>query len=1333
MSDTIEWHPIGGTQEQQAQAAPKSEFDAGKVSVSKTLAKPLGVPPMMVWKNIDATDKALYGQGPKKGSLADRVKGSIDEFNVQNERSQIGAKRLFGTATAADIQRDDELKKQQSKPEARLGHIPDMVFQTVGGLGYMGLAAAGTLSDWGAAAVSGELVDRWLGGKPVTHFTQMAQAEQQKFLGTMGAGLYTHMRDEGHSVAVSRAVALPVMALQAALFGLPVSKIPGVSKLLGDSVAETVARVTVDGSLDKVVPAKVASGVAAKAFAGRAAQIEAFNLSSSTLNAMAPILANTIEKNAQTQKIPKQTVAEVLGQIFGPATAATAVMSLLGLPSVFREGSALQTALENTVRDHAEAPPHEGVPEAPPITESVQAPKPSEPSALERATSEELAARTSGQTINEAPALPGEPHIALTEEQAAKLDEATRSEEGTSNYINEQPSIKAIVTQIQDKRSQIAALGDRESGLKAHYQQQLSALEEQHAEAAKSLRLQIQGRAETNKMIRDIASVQRQLPTMKTGQATIEEHEQFLAPLRHLLNEFNTKKPMAVTLQKLGDIRKGLESENTNVKVPQSMLDRLSELDKTSLRDLSTEDLKTVHDAVMAYATEAKQRAQIVIQGKSLDYQVALRNIMASIRKPKLSEEELAKPENAAQRTVGRTFEAIKDLAVVSELQYDTMVNHLFGGEESPGYDVFGRQWDDGSRVKSEFSRSIHDAENRWYDANGGDNFLYDRVDVPGGLKDGSSVTMTKGHLLSAWMHRQWPQNWDSFSNGIAMPGFLRGRETILPVNHEAFDKAFESSFSATDKKFLSTISSLIKQQITPKMQQKFLEQNGYFDAKAWPEFYWPLNHVRRAISDTAASSDIVRRQISRSSLFMGIDKGHVKERVDSKAPIYLRPIQDELSAMIDFASHYIGLSDVAGKTARLLRDSGLRYSIEQAHGPAYIQALVNGANAMSGVKYTPDMFERSALSLRNTGISAAMMFNPSPVIRNLFLATRSQQYVPYGDWLAGVATGILHAGKTHKLLDTASIYYHDAATRGSSAGVRATMEAAQQRGILRKVQRVGMAPEMWSIAQTYRMEMAGAMHYALRAFKEGIDDPSINRATGKTAAEHSALSAEDRVTAAVRFAEYVMKRTHASGEPQYQSNLVLTGKPIPLLVSTLGSEGNAALNMIIRAGIDAPHIKGGWKRVGKMVVALGVLAPLADWATRQGIEAIQHKPEKKKTTLGEAAMVTGAETVYGASNIAYAMEQVLKGGQTPTVSSMTGQRVNDILSAFADFHRAQTDKTAKGRQDSKNRGIETMIGAIASIAGVPFWTARSYLLGAEAWMKGSAPQTDRGAGGRAP
>jgi hypothetical protein len=834
-------------------------------------------------------------------------------------------------------------------------------------------------------------------------------------------------------------------------------------------------------------------------------------------------------------------------------------------------------------------------------------------------------------------------------------------------------------------------------------------------------RARVEGVATRNKYIQDIKDIQAKLPTM---------NRQFKGPIEDILKDYNTKNPMDSTMTKLKQLRAALSAPDSTVTVDQKLLDRLDEIDKVPLAKLPHEQFKALHDAVMALDKEATNQNTLWVNGKRMDRAVALNDAIAAMPPIKKTAEEWAKTSTRLGNAAEKIHKTTRALAVIGPAHYDTLVNMIGGGERSPVYDILGRQPDHAADTARDLHIRGRHVTADWLEKEKTtpEGYFDEKVTIPG-LFEGVNrdVTITKGHLLSAWMHRQWDENWKHFTNGVALKGHLQGGEHLFTPNEAALDKAFADKLTDKDKEFLATHIAHIKEKITPEMQAKFQELNNH-DMET-PDFYWALNVAKYGKKGRAAVQDIVHQQIDRNDHYMGVNTSHVKPRVDSKAGIYWRPFQEDWASMIKFHSDYVGKATEMRNAAALLNSPEFREHLNKVYGDENTHAaLVNGINAISGKRYVPDAYESGWMWLRQQGIKSAMNFNLHAAARNPFLATRSQQYIPYDHWLGGVMQAIGHPKLTHQELMAESSYYEEAGTRGTS---QESQTALTRPG---KFTKIGMAPEQASIRGTYRMEMTGVKNYAMDTFKKGKPQDSyweyLQRSSigaefpsGIQPSDIPNLTMGQRKFYANQYAEYVAKRTHASPEPQFQSNFVLSGKPLPVMMMTLGSEGNAGWNMVARGIMDAPHVKGGAVKLGKALFALGVLAPAADI----GVKAVFNAATgKKQEPLGQMALEAGlntvGETLPGGTAITYPLSKILEGKQT-TQSNIVSQDVTDALSAAGSFARAAKAKHGRTKTSDFEHGAETTVGMIARLFGFPYWTLRGYAVGAYDIATGQEPK----------
>ena len=1306
----------------------------GKLKFADAAASVTGMSKPFIYSNSENVAQHYFGKPTKPDSAAKMINDTFHDYAIDDKLNDIAGKAYGREYSEDEKTRMKELEAQKTGGGLKgfSKHVLDFVRGIVEtGKGVVEEAGSGAealsedIQGLAASAMTlGGLASDNSAGE--AHF-RMGQEAAQRFVTKVAGASYRQKREAGESVASATITSGLLAVFNNVMLAFPVGELGGA---IAPVAAETVAKVA-----------------GTKAF-WAAANVVAKNGAFASANAAGTILINEFGKNLANKVDGKTftwddygTVMKEFAEQAGEQTVGFSV-----LHGGMKVGGAFARGLKG-VSDKAETL-YEEPRTSPNAAGGAKVASDGADAKMAAAAKDHVAAMPIGDLDKPIPyedvpretTKTGGPVVDPLDKQVAKDPRVVAAKAQVPADSNRVSNIENQVYQekfteqhpavVEAKKALQAALDDptqadkvaslTEAFQSARKEANMMAAERGTQRVARE-RARVEGVATRNKYIQDIKDIQAKLPTM---------NRQFKGPIEDILKDYNTKNPMDSTMTKLKQLRAALSAPDSTVTVDQKLLDRLDEIDKVPLAKLPHEQFKALHDAVMALDKEATNQNTLWVNGKRMDRAVVLNDAIEAMPPIKKTAEEWAKTSTRLGNAAEKIHKTTRALAVIGPAHYDTLVNMIGGGERSPVYDILGRQPDHAADTARDLHIRGRHVTADWLEKEKTtpEGYFDEKVTIPG-LFEGVNrdVTITKGHLLSAWMHRQWDENWKHFTNGVALKGHLQGGEHLFTPNEAALDKAFADKLTDKDKEFLATHIAHIKEKITPEMQAKFQELNNH-DMET-PDFYWALNVAKYGKKGRAAVQDIVHQQIDRNDHYMGVNTSHVKPRVDSKAGIYWRPFQEDWASMIKFHSDYVGKATEMRNAAALLNSPEFREHLNKVYGDENTHAaLVNGINAISGKRYVPDAYESGWMWLRQQGIKSAMNFNLHAAARNPFLATRSQQYIPYDHWLGGVMQAIGHPKLTHQELMAESSYYEEAGTRGTS---QESQTALTRPG---KFTKIGMAPEQASIRGTYRMEMTGVKNYAMDTFKKGKPQDSyweyLQRSSigaefpsGIQPSDIPNLTMGQRKFYANQYAEYVAKRTHASPEPQFQSNFVLSGKPLPVMMMTLGSEGNAGWNMVVRGIMDAPHVKGGAVKLGKALFALGVLAPAADIGVKAAFNAATGK---KQEPLGQMALEAGLNTVGemlpGGTAITYPLSKIIEGKHT-TQSNIVSQDATDALSAAESFARAAKAKHDRTKTSDFEHGAETTVGMIARLFGFPYWTLRGYAVGAYDIATGQEPK----------
>ena len=905
----------------------------------------------------------------------------------------------------------------------------------------------------------------------------------------------------------------------------------------------------------------------------------------------------------------------------------------------------------------------------------------------------------------------------MTEAQGEALDKATQSAEGTSDYIEKRPEIERLNTQIEDLQGKVAAG-------KEEFKAQLEVAKADKVAAVKSLLDQISKRKETNRMLGNIRGLDlSKIPS------------EFKAPIEALLEHFNTTKPTKATMEMLQKIRDDIESGAAPTSFPARDLARLNELSKYPYRDLPAADLKTVHDAIMAYYTAGRDSRIIHDRDLAIQSEEAVRQAIDEIGPSKITKdlERFQKahpqlsPEDAqkqfSQLTKGGAIEDtkkfVKNLArwyKASNMGYESMLSYLGGGEDSLLYRVAAKMVDAGDDVYQAKKYEYSDPIFKWLEEKKLNmaEFLNERKPIN---VEGFSGEMERGHVIAMAGLKSTESGWESLKNGFALQGDKeQGKIYKLP---ESSLNAILATMDDTDKGFLQQVFDLGKR-TGADMGQVFRKMYGY-DLKLLDPYY-PVYRVMAELG-LPFEEEILKQRDSSSFTHAGVDKSHTIERVGSTKPVWLRNAGNDIMDIVDSSAMFVGLGEPVRNASRLLFNADFAKAVKGKYGEEFYKQLTDGLKASAGTKKTLNAIERFTLNIRNRGIGAVLGFNLSTSAINRVLVERSLAgYVPAGDWTKGNAYVALHPKSTHEYLMENSTLYRQIWEGGSMQEIQDVLSSKGSTkglsGAFKKVQKASMLPIKVGFAGAAKGEMWSAITQARRELKEGSPSLDLQRAADLSDKDGPNLTEEQKHTAAIKYAEYVVKRTHANPREMYAANIKRQGV-LGMLAGTLMSEKNALLQLGIRRALDI-KTPGGGKRFAKYLV-VGVLGEaLTIAAIRTGVkaggaavqEAVTGNKKKKEMTLSDALVDVATELAgntvglgFGVSGLVYPTKQALTSAMPVSSSnSLIAQFNDDILKMVQNIHKGVTGKSQKARDKGWGDAFENFMSfAVPLATKVPY------------------------------
>ena len=881
---------------------------------------------------------------------------------------------------------------------------------------------------------------------------------------------------------------------------------------------------------------------------------------------------------------------------------------------------------------------------------------------------------------------------AMTEAQGEALDKATQSAEGTSDYIEKRPEIEKLNTQIEDLQAKVAAG-------KEEFKAQLDVAKADKVAAVKSLRDQIKKRAEVNTLIKHIEGVD-----------TSEMSDKYKAPIEALRNSFNYHTPTEKTLSTLRDIREQLAADPEK-KFPQEQLDRLEKLDKANFRQLSPEDMRLVHDAIMAYKNEWTHEHNVFLGEQRVEKQKAVNDTILAINRKPAEETKTLKSESNLTKAVQGTGHAVFD--GLTELENMNTGVAMVAGEDSL---LMGlqRHIREGHDAKGQWKDKLAAPINDWFQEKGINprHWYREKTNFEVPSTDGmlhNRAEIMRGEKLTIWGLAQQEGGQDSLLNGI---GLRRGKNPDVPVRIEpALLDSILSSVTDEEKSFMMDAFKKTTDMAWPELVKAFVKRFGREPAGV-EGFYFMIDRMKGYIR---GGSDDPFAQQFKDMYGTAVSGAHLTTRQASQAPVNVAPIQDLLQDHIQWASNYIALANPIAEFNKVMTDKNVGNAMRQKYGNDQIQKkILMGLNREAGAYVPTNILDKFANFFTRRGVTRGLGFNLGSSLINRILGVRAATYVRPGYVARGIIYSILHPRKTADLLANVQLYKEI-----SQKGASWEMAEAQTKTLAGKVADITFIPLKWGVRKSVQGEMLGGIWDAQDQMEHGQLNDVVRRNTGLTdedlkpkvdpkTGESKGMSREEMVRNSENNAARVTEDTHATVRPYTQSFLSMRGGILHFLTA-FNSEMNAGLNTIVRTSMDIAR-GGNPKALRRLITAtviLGITEPTMVALIRKArSEATGHKedwtPAGVAKSWGKEEMMNLFGFVPTGSDVAYRLEQLMdpKTRRTAGIAGrggvgLMGQNVDAALQIVRDCY-----EVAGGRNQEKAK-LNLIMDITDELAGI--------------------------------
>ena len=1191
-----------------------------KLALAGQVNKTFGLPHHFTVMNAEAMSGALYGAGTKIKEAWQKLMKTNDAVVKTRERNKLASNIISkGTATPDQIAELQKRTKEMPAAKEIYDGLPKQsldFFYTMAKAGRLGLAGGG------AAFLTAEAVGQGMTaaagpGVPLAELSTQVSSVSS-FLSFFGVGMASEiavdsaeqargqaftdiisMKDpQGRMMdpSVAARAANGIGAVTGVLMAATTALGPTMQGIAKQGIQRGLVSIMMDGSLQKTI-----AGILGRT-AVASGEMAAQSVAQESANLLFERAAKEVNNRVNGTSFTQAQADEVIKRL-KTAFASGAVQGVLLHGG---EAASEVAGMRGAWHEAAKAMGSEA-----PAIETEPAP---EGTAIDRPPARAMPGRTVGQVLDEIAKSPGR----IPE----SLDVSTRSAEGSADYVL--PSVEELQSRIAE------------------------------------LPAEVRGKAKENAsvagMIRDIGSIDtKTLPTQavvtELSQA-VKENEgkplfydyterlraaQAKVGLRDTIeavrDRFSLVKHTPGKLVELNALADKLASGEVPMDVREEDIARLRDLGKRPLRDLAVSDLGIVHDLITRAKKAADDLGTAVINGVRQDMDIARRTLTAEM------------PARLRDETFFRKTKSALE-------HYQTLVSEIFGGERSSGYKLLAGDLDSEEPWSSR--RDQWSPLQDFMKGHGG-NWFYGKMKVPG-----LDHELTRDQVMAINGILSQENGKESLQTKMGLGSKLADK--IVGASDEFFSNV-QAAMDPEMKKWLSLVYQH-GESMRPELTKAAIRMNDMSPTMVEGNYY-PFHRMM----GSSLEEDMVSGKLAENKRFLpgdfdprtgnvraSVNKGHMIPRVDSKAGLWIRGTLSDLHDSIDFSADYIHLAEKVRNAAKILWDPTFSREIENRFGTFSLKALRKGLLAMSGQRDPMHWPEKLLLDLRRKGITGVLGWNiPNAALNRTLMMRAMALGVPVKDMAKATAQMIADPAGTRK-------WWHDHSGLAYSIltqGLLPEMGEAKPGGrIIKKISEVSMAPEKWGFGGAAINEMQGSFNQASREMREGKLGEDVKTATGL---DDSSIPRDDaaREKAAIQYAEWVTKHTHAVPREMYQTNLSREGI-IGKLATTLYSERSALLNMGMRIlNGNSPRKAGAFMRY----IAVGVLGEAASIAgirylADKGKEVLSQEITGKKdrgkgkpqTFLTHAFEELGnqfAGLVPVAGQVEYAVQSALTGGRT--------------------------------------------------------------------------------------
>jgi len=671
----------------------------------------------------------------------------------------------------------------------------------------------------------------------------------------------------------------------------------------------------------------------------------------------------------------------------------------------------------------------------------------------------------------------------------------------------------------------------------------------------------------------------------------------------NLLENLDLTRITPKTTLKLSRTREFLE-DNPEAEMPDYVFERLRRLDQRNVKDVTIDELESIHAAVMHHIHLENTKQTIFVRRKRRRVKQVLHDAVGEMKPPKMVEEKIILSQKGRFKRLKKTGTLIKNTMGIRHDHFDLIIESLAGPNSTMDKILFQAMKEGVTKQLSYRQNAYKKFQNDIKDVDVKDIAKWANEEVTIG-----KFTLTRGHRMALYRHSLNADNRQAILKG----GF---GDRISDTPNQVFKITEDELLEILDSLTLQELS-IAGDSVTDLFERQYDSLNKVFYEKNHYDLPRVDNYYPKEVMPLSRGKDIefeeALERFKGKFVRVGVPKGMLEARLGSIKPLYLNSLFYDLNKSIMKSAAYIGLELPLTNASKLLYDKTFRRELSDRYGEITWKEIEKGLRDIAGDYLSYTTTEEILLRWKNNLSTAILGINPFVMSKQVLSLPL---YLPYvkGEYLWRGIIDTINDPKgisaRHKVY---SPEYLERVEGGFSRDVADVFKAGVEKRLF-----AGKKTVRESVMSGIKLfdkgavipGMQGAVLQVLAELEVGKLSREVKQALDITNEDIAKLTPEDKMGLAYKFADYATERTQPMFSPEHRSSLS-RGSPIERLATMFAAFTNQALNLMRRTWREAqrtkdPEVYNKW--IKSMFILL-VINPLGVAA----IDEIRDRVYKRK------------------------------------------------------------------------------------------------------------------------